>query len=63
VKITTMTMKSVAAVAMATIGIASAPVASAYPIAGKLGSQLTIVDSVGQVTLNWTVSNLQPSSD
>ena len=63
-KITTMTMKSVAAVAMATIGIASAPVASAaYPTTGKLGSQLTMVDSVGQVTLNWTVSNLQPSSD
>src|SRR6202022_3964261 len=58
-----MTMKSVAAVAMATIGIASAPVASAaYPTTGKLGSQLTMVDSVGQVTLNWTVSNLQPSS-
>jgi len=64
VKITTMTKKSVAAVAIATIGIASAPVASAaYPITGKLGSQLTMTDSVGQVTLNWTVSNLQPSSD
>jgi Domain of unknown function (DUF1942) len=65
VKITTMTMKSVAAVAIATIGIAGAPVASAstYPVTGKLGSQLTMVDSVGQVTLKWTVSNLQPSSD
>jgi hypothetical protein len=65
VKITTMTMKSAAAVAMATIGVASAAVASAsaYPVTGKLGSQLTMVDSVGQVTLNWTVSNLQPSSD
>jgi hypothetical protein len=65
VKITTMTMKSAAAVAMATIGIASAAVASAsaYPITGKLGSPLTMVDSVGQVTLSWTVSNLQPSSD
>jgi Domain of unknown function (DUF1942) len=65
VKITTMTKKSVAAVAMATIGIASAPVgsASAYPITGKLGSQLTMTDSVGQVVLNWTVSNLQPSTD
>jgi hypothetical protein len=65
VKITTMTMKSATAVAMATIGIATAPVASAsaYPVTGKLGSQLTMVDTVGQVTLNWTVSNLQPSSD
>ena len=64
-KITTMTMKSAAAVAMATIGIATAQVASAsaYPVTGKLGSQLTMVDSVGQVTLNWTVSNLRSSSD
>jgi hypothetical protein len=64
VKITTMTMKSAAA-AIATIGIAGAAVASAsaYPVTGKLGSPLTMVDSVGQVTLNWTVSNLQPSSD
>ena len=31
--------ESVAAVAIATIGIASAPVASAYPITGKLGGQ------------------------
>lgn len=62
-KITTTARKSVAAIAMAMIGIASAPVASAYPTTGNLGSQLTMVDSVGQVTLNWTVSNLQPSSD
>jgi hypothetical protein len=65
VKITRMTMASVAAVAMTTVGIASAPIASAadYPITGKLGSTLTMVDSVGQVTLSWKVSNLQPSSD
>jgi hypothetical protein len=64
VKITTMT-KSTAAVAIATIGIATATVASAsaYPITSKLGSTLTMVDSVGQVTLSWTVSNLEPSSD
>jgi hypothetical protein len=61
VKITTMTMKSVAAVTMATIGIASAPVASAYPIAGKLGSQLTIVDSVGQVTVNAVSGPVTPA--
>jgi hypothetical protein len=66
VKITTMTKmtkKSVATLAIATIGIASAPVASAYPITGKLGSQLTMIDSVGQVVLSWTVTNLHPSTD
>ncbi|OOK76575.1 immunogenic protein MPT63 [Mycobacterium kansasii] len=30
---------------------------------GKLGSELTMTDTVGQVVLSWKVSNLQPSSD
>lgn len=62
-KITTMIM-TVAAVVMATIGITRAPVASAaYPIVGKLGSELTMTDSVGQVVLAWTVADLKPSTD
>ncbi len=56
--------KVVAAVALASIAVASSPVASAaYPITGKLGSELRMTDSVGQVTLSWTVSGLKPSSD
>lgn len=55
---------AVAAVVMATVGITSAPVASAaYPIVGKLGSELTMTDTVGQVTLAWTVADLKPSMD
>ena len=55
---------AIAAVALATIGVASAPTASAaYPIVGKLGSPLTMTDSVGQVVLTWTVSDLKPSTD
>jgi Domain of unknown function (DUF1942) len=53
-----------AVVMMATIGIASAPIASAsYPIVGRLGSELTMTDTVGQVVLSWKVSNLKPSTD
>ena len=53
-----------AAVLMTAIGIAGAPAASAaYPIVGKLGSTLTMTDSVGQVTLSWNVGNLKPSND
>ena len=49
---------------MTAIGIAGAPAASAaYPIVGKLGSTLTMTDSVGQVTLSWNVGNLKPSND
>lgn len=62
-KITRLVTTAVAAVVMATIGITSAPVASAYPNVGKLGSEIKMTDSVGQVTLSWKVSNLQPSSD
>ncbi len=62
-KITTMIMTG-AAVVMATIGVTGAPVASAdYPIVGKLGSELTMTDSVGQVALAWTVADLKPSTD
>jgi len=63
VKITTITMTAVATVVMATIGITSAPIASADPTVGKFGSELTMVDAVGQVVLSWTVSDLKPSTD
>jgi len=63
-KISRMIMTALATVVTATIGIASAPVASAqYPIVGRLGSELTATDSVGQVVFGWTVSDLKPSSD
>jgi hypothetical protein len=63
-KITTMITTAVATVVMATAGITSAPIASAaYPITGKLGSELTMTDSVGQVVLSWKVSDLKPSTD
>ncbi|MFY2858996.1 MPT63 family protein [Mycobacterium sp. THU-M104] len=49
---------------LAMAGIAAAPAASAaYPIVGKLGSELTMTDTVGQVVLAWKVGDLQPSSD
>jgi len=64
VKITTMIMTAVAAVVMAMTGVTSVPnAAAAYPIVGKLGSELTMTDSVGQVVLTWTVSDLKPSTD
>jgi hypothetical protein len=63
-KITTMIMTAVAIVGIATIGVTSAPIAkSAYPVTGKLGSELTMNDSVGQVQLTWTVSDLKSSTD
>lgn len=56
--------KLVAAAALASIAVASSPAASAaYPITGRLGSELKMTDSVGQVALSWTVSGLKPSSD
>jgi len=63
VKITTLIMTAVATVVMATVGVIGAPMASAYPTVGKFGSELTIVDAVGQVVLSWTVSDLKPSTD
>jgi Domain of unknown function (DUF1942) len=63
-KTTTMIMTAVATVVMATVATTSAPIASAaYPITGKLGSELTMTDSVGQVVLSWKVSDLKPSTD
>lgn len=62
-KITRLVTTAGAAVVMATIGFTTAPVASAYPNVGKLGSEISMTDSVGQVALSWRVSNLQPSSD
>ena len=62
-KISRMVTTAVAAVVIATIGVASAPIASAYPNVGKLGSEIKMSDTVGQVVLSWTVSNLRSSSD
>jgi hypothetical protein len=63
-KITTMIMTAVAVVGMATIAVTGAPIAkSAYPATGQLGSELTMTDSVGQVELTWTVSDLKSSAD
>lgn len=47
------------------VASAVAPLASAsdYPIVGKLGSTLTMTDTVGQVQLSWTVSDLRPCHD
>jgi hypothetical protein len=63
VKITAKLATAVATVAVATIATTE-PVASAdYPITGKLGSALTMTDTVGDVVLSWTVADLEPSSD
>jgi hypothetical protein len=62
-KITKLVTTAVAAVVMATIGVTSAPIASAYPNVGKLGSEITMDDSVGGVVLSWKVSNLKPSTE
>ncbi|WP_144418454.1 MPT63 family protein [Mycobacterium sp. EPa45] len=47
------------------IVLAAAPLSAAagYPIVGKLGSALTMTDSVGQVALSWKVSGLKRSND
>lgn len=63
-KITTMITTAVAIVGMTAIAFISAPIAkSAYPTTGKLGSELTMTDSVGQVELGWTVGDLKSSTD
>ena len=62
-KIIRLVTMAVLAVVMATIGITSAPIASAYPNVGKLGGEITMDDTVGQVILSWKVSNLKPSTD
>jgi hypothetical protein len=61
--LTGMKMTAAAVAVAAAVGIACAPVASAYPNTGKLGSEITMVDTVGQVELSWKVSNLKPSTD
>jgi len=64
VKLVRMLLSVVAAVVIAMVGFVSAPAASAaYPVVGKLGSTLTMTDSVGQVTLSWKVSDLEPCTD
>ncbi len=63
-KITRTIVAALATVIMTTIGITSAPNASAtYPLVGKLGTELTMTDTVGQTVLSWQVRNLQPSTD
>ncbi|SON63129.1 Immunogenic protein MPT63 [Mycobacterium simulans] len=62
--ITTMIKTAAAIVSMTTIAVASAPITSAaYPVIGKLGNELTMTDSVGQVVLGWKVSDLKSSTD
>jgi uncharacterized protein DUF1942 len=64
VKITRMIVTALATAIMATIGTSDAPIASAaYPTVGKLGSELTMTDTVGQVVLSWKVGDLKPSTD
>lgn len=59
-----MKIAAAAVASVAVIGIASTPIASAdYPLVGKLGTTLTMTDTVGQVQLSWRVSDLKPSSD
>ena len=63
-KITTMIKTGLAIVGMTAFAVTSAPIAvSAYPITGKLGTELTMNDSVGQVVLGWKVSDLKSSAD
>lgn len=62
--ISRMLKTALAVMVMTTIAALSAPVAlAAYPITGKLGSELTMRDSVGQVELGWKVSDLKSSTD
>lgn len=63
-KITAMLKTAMAMASMTTITVTSAPIAAAaYPITGKLGNELTMIDSVGQVNLGWKVSDLKSSAD
>lgn len=57
-------MKTAAAALTVAIAFTATPAASAAtPMVGKLGSTLTMTDSVGQVMFSWQVSNLRPSTD
>ena len=63
-KISTAAKTAAAITIISGIGIAFAPIASAaYPFVGKIGSELTMTDTVGQVALGWKVSDLKPSTD
>lgn len=62
-KITRLVATAAAAAAVATIGFTAAPIASAYPNVGKLGTAIRMDDTVGNVQLSWQVSNLKPSTD
>ncbi|TGD84845.1 DUF1942 domain-containing protein [Mycolicibacterium sp. CH28] len=63
-KISALIKPMLAALLSVIVAVAVAPLASAdYPIVGKLGSTLRMTDSVGQVVLSWTVSNLKPCND
>jgi hypothetical protein len=63
-RIITILLTAVATAVMAPMSITSAPIASAaYPVTGKLGNELTMNDTVGQIVLSWKVSNLKPSTD
>ncbi|MBX7430626.1 MPT63 family protein [Mycobacterium sp. Y57] len=63
-KLTATIRTAIATVLMLSLAIASASMASAtYPVVGKLGSELTMTDSVGHVVLGWQVSDLRPSAD
>ncbi|KDE98145.1 hypothetical protein Y900_004090 [Mycolicibacterium aromaticivorans JS19b1 = JCM 16368] len=64
-KISSSTKALLAIALSALIVLAAAPFSAAadYPIVGRLGSPLTMTDSVGQVSLSWKVSDLKPSSD
>lgn len=60
----TATLMKTAAALVTAIGVAGAPAASAaYPVVGRLGSTLTMTDSLGQVVLSWNVGDLRPSAD
>ncbi|AFM18015.1 protein of unknown function (DUF1942) [Mycolicibacterium chubuense NBB4] len=63
-KIIKIIVTALAAVLVVATGIVASPTArAAYPIVGRLGSELTMTDTVGQVVLSWRVSDLRPSSD
>lgn len=52
------------ALAVTVTAVAVMPTAAAaYPIVGKLGTTLTMTDTVGQVVMSWRVGNLRASTD
>lgn len=68
-KVIRLVATSAATVVIAAISVATAPISSSaptgppYPVAGTLGDELTMTDTVGHVELSWKVSDLRPSSD